>query len=435
MTLLCGALSWLSNHQNSSDNNVKVSAISDGNNEPEWLRKVRQVNSNRSDGASELLTPTLINNKFKKTKVAKISTTMDGRISKLVNLLGNDDEEDTKEEDFLNLRDQNFGQKQVNPKIFYCSRTHSQLVQVISELKKTSFFTTASHPNSILELATSTASRANLCINKSVKNEFISSSVAINEACHDLLATENACPFYNRKKDAAFKEHLDILRSRKVLDIEDILKSGTSSQCCPYFSSRHLVPPASFVATPYNAILDKATREAYGIELAGSVVIFDEAHNIIDFIKQMNSLTIKAPKALFDRIIICIEEYLSKYGKRLSGANSSALSQLRIFFKKISEFLKLGVIGSFTVNDFAYRAQIDSFNFSRLLLHIEETKLFTKVILILSFICFFILFRYLMKLCFVKYLQLNARCRLWKKRTRMGNLLYPVRSLSTSVLM
>ena len=377
MTLLCGALSWLSSHQSSSDNNLKASAISDKTNEPEWLRKVRQVNSNRSVGSGEMLTPTLVTNKFKKTKIAKIST-IDERISKLVNLLGNED--DDEEEDFLNLRHQNFGQKSVNPKIFYCSRTHSQLVQVISELKKTSFFTTAT----ILELATSTASRDNLCINKSVKNEFVSSAAAINEACHDLLATENACPFYNRKKDAAFKEHLDILRSRKVLDIEDILKSGTSSQCCPYFSSRHLVPPASFVATPYNAILDKATREAYGIELSGSVVIFDEAHNIIDFIKQMNSLTIKAPKALFDRIIFCIQEYLSKYGKRLSGANSSALSQLRIFFIKIAEFLKLGVIGSFTVNDFAYRAQIDSFNFSRLLLHIEETKLFTRVNFIFS---------------------------------------------------
>lgn len=274
------------------------------------------------------------------------------------------------------MRSHNFGQKTVNPKIIFCSRTHSQLSQVTSELKKTPFYDTTKR-NSILDLAISTASRKKLCINKFINN--IGSSSAINEACNDLLGTEGGCPFYNREKDSAFKEHLDILASKKILDIEDILEFGSTSQCCPYFSSRHLVQPASFVVAPYNAVLDKITREAYGIDLKDNIVIFDEAHNIVDFIKQMNSVHIKNPGELFNKVVGRIEEYLEKYEKRLRGSNSSALSQLKIFFSKFSNFIEEKNYGSFASIEFTYLSKIDSFNFSKLLKHAEETKLFTKV--------------------------------------------------------
>lgn len=282
------------------------------------------------------------------------------------------DDEDTGSFDF---RSHDFGQNLVTPKIIFCSRTHSQLSQVVSELRKTAFFKIG---DSILNLATSTASRKNMCINKGIRDEFGPSST-INEACNDLISTEDGCPYYNQKKDSAFKDHLEILKSRNVLDIEDILQSGIISQCCPYYSSRFLVKPASFLATPYNAIFDKATREAYGIDLSENIVIFDEAHNIIDFIKQSKAVLIKSPASFFDKIVNCINEYLTKYGKRLRGSNASALSQLKMFFSHLLEFSKKEKYGSFSVNDFVYLAQIDSLNFSKLWNHVEETKLFTKV--------------------------------------------------------
>lgn len=228
-----------------------------------------------------------------------------------------------------------------------------------------------------MTLATSTGPRKKLCIKKSVNNS--NSSSIINEACKDLLGAENGCPFYNQEKSTAFKEHLDVLVSKKILDIEDILISGSVSQCCPYFSSRHLIQPASLVIAPYNAVLDKITRDAYGISLADNIIIFDEAHNIVDFVKQMNSIQIKYPRDLVGKILECIESYLGKYEKRLRGSNISALSQLKMFFYKFSDFIKKDNYGSFSANEFIYRAKIDSFNFSKLLHHTEETKLFTKV--------------------------------------------------------
>lgn len=365
MTLLCGALSWLSDQYNNSRHNNDPVPGSDID-EPEWLKNIRNQKKPKPVHEEYILE--------KRTKKVKIeSSNIDERISNLVNLLG-DSENSVK--DNHDLRSQNFGQKPISPKIIFCSRTHSQLSQVASELKKTKFFKD-SGPDSVINLATSIASRKRLCINKSINN--IISPSALNDACNDLLGTESGCPYYNHEKNTAFKEHLDVLASRQILDIEDILNSGTVSQCCPYYSSRHLIQPASFVIAPYNVVLDKVTREAYGISLTENIVIFDEAHNIVDFIKQMNSIHIRNPGDLFSKIIECIEEYLHKYGKRLRGSNSSALSQLQIFFSKLSNFIKKKNFGSFSVNEFTYLAEIESFNFSKLLNHAEETSLFTKV--------------------------------------------------------
>lgn len=316
---------------------------------------------------------TIPSKKYKRTRLEKHKN-LDERISNLINLL---DDSDTEENEDLDLRSRNFDQNLITPKIIFCSRTHSQLSQVVSELRKTSFFKIG-RKDSFLNLATSTASRNALCINKNLREEFSRSSV-INEACNDLITSEEGCSYYNRKKDSAFKDHLDILKSHNVLDIEDILQSGITSQCCPYYSSRFLVKPASFLATPYNAIFDKTTREAYGINLSENIVIFDEAHNIIDFIKQIKSVVIKSPSLFFEKIVDCIKKYLEKYGKRIRGSNVSSLSQLKIFFALLDEFSKKRKWGTFSVNDFSYSAQIDSFNFSKLLNHIEETKLMTKV--------------------------------------------------------
>lgn len=367
MTLLCGALSWLEDNQLPVKNTISQS--DNTSSEPEWLKNIRTITSEERNIHSEILF-----NRPKKSKISA-SVNVDQSIINLVKLI-----EDTGSEENSNggdLRSRNFGQKTFRPKIIYCSRTHSQLTQVVNELKKTYFFRN-SNGDKIMNLAVATASRKTLCINKDLK-EGVTSLSALNEACNELIQTDGGCQFFNRHKDEAFKEHLEIVSSKRIVDIEDLLNSGISSHCCPYYTDRYLVQPAAFVATPYNSILDKVTREAYGIELENNIIIFDEAHNIVDFIKQMNSVNIADPIEFFEQVLKCIDEYLGIYSKRLSGSNLSSLSQLRIFFFKILEFLKKKNYNSVSVNDFIYASQIDSFNFSRLVIHVEETKLFTKV--------------------------------------------------------
>ena len=381
MTLLCGALSWLEDNQlpvlnaNAKTENDIVT------NEPEWLKNIRQNTTEEHNICSDIY--------FKRTKKPKLvsSTNVDENIRNLVKLIEDSDTED--KDSGGDLRSRNFDQKHFKPKIIYCSRTHSQLAQVVSELKKTYFFRNSN--DGILNLAIATASRNTLCINTDLKKD-LSSSTPLNEACNELIQTEDGCQFFNSHKYEAFKDHLNIMSAKRIIDIEDLLKSGISSQCCPYYSDRYLVQSAAFVATPYNAILDKVTREAYGIDLEDNIVIFDEAHNIVDFIKQMNSVNISNPEDFLKRILNCIDDYLGKYSKRLRGSNLSSLSQLRIFFFKLLEFIKKKIYNTFSVNEFIYASGIDSFNFSRLLTQMDETKLFTKVCKSLQFILIFKLF-------------------------------------------
>lgn len=109
----------------------------------------------------------------------------------------------------------------------------------------------------------------------------------------------------------------------EVKNIEDLVKDGKKSRCCPYYASRRAVPLAEvrflscriwcsehtndlsrkhsiqrvsnclqLVVLPYQLLLHKSTREASGIKLKGSVVVIDEAHNLIETITSVHSVEI-----------------------------------------------------------------------------------------------------------------------------------------------
>jgi len=42
------------------------------------------------------------------------------------------------------------------------------------------------------------------------------------------------------------------------------------------------VDDAQIIVAPYNILLLKESREAYGIKLKGNIVIIDEAHNLLE---------------------------------------------------------------------------------------------------------------------------------------------------------
>lgn len=137
--------------------------------------------------------------------------------------------------------------------IFYCSRTHSQLTQFASELRRVTI------PSSLpKELSTGTkdgdefteqikhlslGSRKNLCINPRVAA--LESATAINERCLDLqqpgVAAEHKCPFLPSKEDEGlalqFRDHA----LATVKDIEDIGKVGKQIGICPYYASRSVI--------------------------------------------------------------------------------------------------------------------------------------------------------------------------------------------------
>ncbi|XP_011619108.1 regulator of telomere elongation helicase 1 [Takifugu rubripes] len=149
------------------------------------------------------------------------------------------------------------------PKIIYASRTHSQLAQVIKELKNTSY-----RPKiSVL------GSREQLCINQEVMRQE-SSHVKVH-MCRRKVSTRS-CPFYNNTEEISTDREL----THSILDVEDLVKFGNKKRVCPYYLSRSLKQEADIIFMPYNYLVDPKSRRAHNIELNGAVVIFDEAHNL-----------------------------------------------------------------------------------------------------------------------------------------------------------
>ncbi|KAM6163903.1 LOW QUALITY PROTEIN: regulator of telomere elongation helicase 1 [Rhynchocyon petersi] len=149
------------------------------------------------------------------------------------------------------------------PKIIYASRTHSQLTQVISELRNTSY-----RPRvSVL------GSREQLCIHPEVKKQE-SNHVQIH-LCRRKVSNRS-CYFYNNVDEKSLDQEL----VTSILDIEDLVRSGSKHKVCPYYLSRNLKQQADIIFMPYNYLLDPKSRKAHNLDLKGTVVIFDEAHNV-----------------------------------------------------------------------------------------------------------------------------------------------------------
>uniref|UniRef100_A0A8C1WRL6 Regulator of telomere elongation helicase 1 n=1 Tax=Cyprinus carpio TaxID=7962 RepID=A0A8C1WRL6_CYPCA len=147
------------------------------------------------------------------------------------------------------------------PKIIYASRTHSQLTQVISELKNTSY-----RPKICV-----LGSREQLCINQEVMRHE-SNHIKVH-MCRAKVSSRT-CVFYNNVDEKSTDK--EIMNS--ILDVEDLVKTG--KKVCPYYLSRTLKQHADVIFMPYNYLLDPKSRRAHNIELKGAVVIFDEAHNV-----------------------------------------------------------------------------------------------------------------------------------------------------------
>lgn len=67
--------------------------------------------------------------------------------------------------------------------------------------------------------------------------------------------------------------------SRHILDVEDLHLLGKSQGFCPYYHSIESCTAADIIFMPYNYLVDDRIRPP-SVNLSGSIVIFDEAHNI-----------------------------------------------------------------------------------------------------------------------------------------------------------
>lgn len=157
------------------------------------------------------------------------------------------------------------------PQIIYASRTHSQLSQVVRELRNTRY----RPPHAVL------ASREQMCVNPKVKKKQSTSS-DINHDCNK-LGKERKCRFRNnldsyvpRAREQGGGNH------QPVMDMEEMIAMGKQDHVCPFYYTRGQVENAELILVPYNYLFDKDARETTlsDVRWENAVVIFDEVRMV-----------------------------------------------------------------------------------------------------------------------------------------------------------
>ena len=267
--------------------------------------------------------------------------------------------------------------------ILYCSRTHSQLSQVVKELRGTSLANQVS--------AAILGSRKGLCVNDKVTR--LGSASRINEQCIQLQQKKGAkkakgeaggggckrgCPFLHgkAKQDKLVRRILS-----GPMDIEDIGAAARKAETCGYYAARKAALDADIVFLPYNTVLSKSVRETSGVRVKDSVVIVDEAHNIADAVNNMHSVVLGLAQLRAAKRQVL--GYYNRFKNMLSPQNGRSVQMvLRLVEALLGCFAaEPAAPGSeiVTVNDFLSKTGIDNINIFRLSEFVRETKLFFKV--------------------------------------------------------
>ncbi|KAK4687746.1 chromosome transmission fidelity protein 1, partial [Tremellales sp. Uapishka_1] len=276
------------------------------------------------------------------------------------------------------------------PKIYYTSRTHTQLRQLTAELLKTSFPSSASGDKedtssdgiSMVPLA----SRKQLCINDKVrvlaKN---GGDEQINEACLDMQKSgKERCEYLPGQDDqGAMLDARDAVLAT-VRDIEDLVVMGRRSCVCPYYATRKAVKQAQLVTLPYNLLLQKNAREALDINLKDQIIVIDEAHNLIDTLLSIHSTNL--PFAHISSALSQLQQYHQRFHNRLKPVHAlwiqQTLTVLRGLCKVCENKVKdRGKPELLEANDLMRRlgGGGDQVNLMQLVGYLKESKLARKV--------------------------------------------------------
>jgi regulator of telomere elongation helicase 1 len=184
------------------------------------------------------------------------------------------------------------------PTIIYASRTHSQLSQVVRELRNTRY----RPKHAIL------GSRDHMCIHPKVNPTIakakgtvnandIKSSCDVNHGCNK-LNKERKCVYRNNLDDSSGKgsgssssTNFGPGHEQPILDMEDLVSMGKQQKICPFYHTRSLIKDAEIIFLPYNYLFDPDARSTTlaEVDFANAVLIFDEAHNLEEFASESSS--------------------------------------------------------------------------------------------------------------------------------------------------
>ncbi|KZS97147.1 DNA repair helicase [Sistotremastrum niveocremeum HHB9708] len=337
LSLLVGALSWLSdeNERAKKGKLIEIEGSIAKGKDPDWvLEQTLQRMKRELEDAEREFQERLEKAKKREEQIRRMETTRAAKRQKLSH--PQDDDDTIDEEAFLPEDDEPrplVASRTKDPaisnddptctKIFYASRTHTQLSQLKIELLKTKHTNTRMVP---------LGSRRNLCINENVRKQ-----TDLDEACRELQGEKKGkrCPHLPPLDEEAKMLDLrdSILATPK--DIEDLHTTGEMMHTCPYFGSRKAIPQAEIVTLPYNLLLHKSARESLGIDLTNHIVIIDEAHNLIDTILSVHSVTLSSQ--VLSLCLSQIKIYFGRFKTRLTSQHVVHLKRLLSFMTSLAQ--------------------------------------------------------------------------------------------------
>ncbi|KAK9459158.1 helicase C-terminal domain-containing protein [Lipomyces oligophaga] len=268
-------------------------------------------------------------------------------------------------------------------KIFYASRTHSQLSQFVDQLRlpKLSPSKLFSADGTVRHVGLS--SRKQLCINPTISR--FKDQTTINDKCIDLQEKSkgNRCPYKMNPDELADRVKLSEFRDRvlaEVADIEDIADIGRAIDVCPYYAVREVVDFSEVVTLPYPLLLQQDIRQTLNISLKGHIVIIDEAHNLIETISSLYSHSISLTE--IQRSKDGLSFYLNKFFNKLNGNNIVYIKQILKLLIALESFL-LSYKGStgdeVQMNEILEQGSADTINIYKIKQYMQRSKLARKV--------------------------------------------------------
>ncbi|NXD77918.1 DDX11 helicase, partial [Halcyon senegalensis] len=279
-------------------------------------------------------------------------------------------------------------------KIYYCSRTHSQLSQFVHEVQKSPF----GKETRLVSLG----SRQNLCVNEEVRR--LGTLQLINDRCMEMQKNKHekksdeenegkkrrvsraVCPFYSYEQMQFLRDEVLV----EVKDIEQLVALGRETKACPYYGSRYAIPAAQLVVLPYQMLLHEPTRSAAGIKLKDQVVIIDEAHNLIDTITCIHSAEVSGSQLCCAHSQLL--QYMERYRKRLKAKNLMYIKQILYLLERFVAMLggnvnqnpscqavsQTGTVLK-SINDFLFQSQIDNINLFKVQRYCEKSLISRKL--------------------------------------------------------
>jgi regulator of telomere elongation helicase 1 len=256
------------------------------------------------------------------------------------------------------------------PTIIYASRTHSQLSQVVRELRSTRY----RPKHAVL------GSREQMCVHPKVKKA-TSTASEINHDCNK-LGMERKCRFRNKLE--GFVPSGDEFGFQPVMDMEDLLEMGNKHKVCPFYFTRGMVEDAELILVPYNYLFDKDSRSTTlkDVPWDNAVVIFDEAHNLESFASESASFDLTSLD-----IAGCVNEiqramgYIEMMGDQGERVKKENVIKLKSIFLNLEDYIlnldsKTAYRGEFMMEIFKKGATINHANHE---LFINEVRKLTDV--------------------------------------------------------